>query len=132
MAFAVSRTHVKSTQCCTSLSQDHTSILSMSGTKKLPTMDNKRSHTPRESLKHTSKEQNTCLRKKEAGKKVTTLVNMSRASAGLTLITVQVFDQNDELVNVITTTSTTAHINGSNIKIIKDDDVNTFGKREYK
>lgn len=95
-------------------------------------MDNKRSHTPRESLKHTSKEQNTCLRKKEAGKKVTTLVNMSRASAGLTLITVQVFDQNDELVNVITTTSTTAHINGSNIKIIKDDDVNTFGKREYK
>ena len=44
------------------------------------------------------------------------VVNMSRATAGLTLLTIQVFDQNDELVNVI----------------IKDGDVDTFGTREDK
>ena len=44
------------------------------------------------------------------------VVNMSRATAGLTLLTIQAFGQNDELVNVI----------------IKDGDVNTFGTREDK
>ncbi|MFL2044013.1 hypothetical protein [Weissella hellenica] len=60
-----------------------------------------------------------------------TVVNMSRASAGLTLITVQVFN-GDELVNVITATATTAHFNGNNIKIIKDGQVETFGTAEDK
>ena len=41
------------------------------------------------------------------------VVNMSRATAGLTLLTIQVFDQNDELVNVI----------------IKDGQVETFGTK---
>ncbi|MFL2020121.1 hypothetical protein [Weissella hellenica] len=64
----------------------------------------------------------------EPDKKVMTQVNMSRAGGGLTLITVQVFN-GDELVNVITTTSTTAHFNGENIKIIKDKEVETFGTK---
>ena len=41
------------------------------------------------------------------------VVNMSRATAGLTLLTIQVFGQNDELVNVI----------------IKDGQVETFGTK---
>lgn len=69
--------------------------------------------------------------KEQAKSEVQTVVNMSRASAGLTLITVQVFN-GDELVNVITTTSTTAHFNGNNIKIIKDDAVETFGTKGNK
>ena len=70
------------------------------------------------------------VKAKQAGKSdVQTVVNMSRASAGLTLITIQVF-HGDELVNVITTTSTTAHVNGEGIKIIKDGQVDTFGTRE--
>ena len=59
------------------------------------------------------------------------VVNMSRATAGLTLITIQVFN-GDDLVNVITATATTAHFNGEGIKIIKDGDVDTFGTREDK
>ena len=67
--------------------------------------------------------------KEQAGKPdVQTVVNMSRASAGLTLITIQIFN-GDELVNVITTTSTTAHFNGEGIKIIKDGQVETFGTK---
>lgn len=69
---------------------------------------------------------------KQSDKKPKVLVNASKAGNGLTLLTIQVFDQNDELVNVITTTSTTAHFNGENFKIIKDGDVNTFGTREDK
>ncbi|QDJ59077.1 hypothetical protein EFA59_05920 [Weissella hellenica] len=65
----------------------------------------------------------------EPDKKVMTQVNASRAGGGLTLLTIQVFDQNDELVNVITTTSKTAHFNGENIKIIKDKEVETFGTK---
>ena len=61
-------------------------------------------------------------------KKVMTQVNMSRAGGGLTLITIQIFN-GDELVNVITTTSTTAHFNGEGIKIIKDGQVETFGTK---
>lgn len=64
----------------------------------------------------------------EPDKKVMTQVNMSRAGGGLTLITVQVFN-GDELVNVITATATTAHFNGENINIIKDDAVETFGTK---
>ena len=64
----------------------------------------------------------------EPDKKVMTQVNMSRASAGLTLITVQVF-HGDELVNVITATVTSAHFNGEDIKIIKDGQVETFGTK---
>ena len=56
------------------------------------------------------------------------VVNMSRATAGLTLITIQVFN-GDDLVNVITATATTAHFNGEGIKIIKDGDVDTFGTK---
>lgn len=66
--------------------------------------------------------------KEQAKSDVQTVVNMSRASAGLTLLTIQVFD-GDELVNVITTTSTTAHFNGEGIKIIKDGQVETFGTK---
>ena len=69
------------------------------------------------------------VKAKQAGKSdVQTVVNMSRASAGLTLITIQIFN-GDELVNVITTTSTTAHFNGEGIKIIKDGQVETFGTK---
>ena len=69
------------------------------------------------------------VKAKQAGKSdVQTVVNMSRASAGLTLITIQIFN-GEELVNVITTTSTTAHFNGEGIKIIKDGDVETFGTK---
>ena len=62
---------------------------------------------------------------------VQTVVNMSRASAGLTLITIQIFN-GDELVNVITATATTAHFNGEGIKIIKDGQVETFGTKGNK
>ena len=72
------------------------------------------------------------VKAKQIDKKPKVLVNASRAGGGLTLLTIQVFDQNDELVNVITTTSKTAHFNGEGIKIIKDGDVNTFGTREDK
>ena len=71
------------------------------------------------------------FKEKEADKKVMTQVNMSRAGDGLTLLTIQVFN-GDELVNVITTTSTTAHFNGEGIQFIKDKEVNTFGTREVK
>lgn len=71
------------------------------------------------------------FKEKEADKKPKVLVNMSRAGGGLTLLTIQVFN-GDELVNVITTTSTTAHFNGEGIKIIQDSQVNTFGTREDK
>ena len=67
------------------------------------------------------------VKAKQTDKKPKVLVNASRAGSGLTLLTIQVFDQNDELVNVITTTSKTAHFNGECIKIIKEGDVNTFG-----
>lgn len=66
---------------------------------------------------------------KQSDKKPKVLVNASRAGGGLTLLTIQVFDQNDELVNVITTTSKTAHFNGEGIKIIKNGDVDTFGTK---
>lgn len=72
------------------------------------------------------------LKEKEQVKSgVQTVVNMSRASAGLTLITVQVFN-GDELVNVITATVTSAHFNGEGIKIIKDSQVETFGTKGNK
>lgn len=69
--------------------------------------------------------------KEQAKPDVQTVVNMSRAGGGLTLLTIQVF-HGDELVNVITTTSTTAHFNGEGIKIIKDDAVETFGTKGNK
>lgn len=71
------------------------------------------------------------FKEKEADKKPKVLVNMSRASDGLTLLTIQVFN-GDELVNVITATVTTAHFNGEKIKIFQDSQVNTFGTREDK
>lgn len=70
--------------------------------------------------------------KEQAGKSdVQTVVNMSRAGEGLTLLTIQVFN-GDELVNVITATATTAHFNGEGIKIIKDGQVETFGTKGNK
>ena len=69
--------------------------------------------------------------KEQAKPDVQTVVNMSRAGGGLTLLTIQVFHE-DELVNVITTTSTTAHLNGEGIKIIEDDAVETFGTKGNK
>lgn len=69
---------------------------------------------------------------KQSDKKPKVLVNASATGNGLTLLTIQVFDQNDELVNVITTTSKTAHFNGEGIQFIKDKEVNTFGTREVK
>ena len=72
------------------------------------------------------------VKAKQTDKKPKVLVNASRAGGGLTLLTIQVFDQNDELVNVITTTSTTAHFNGEGIKIIKDGQVETFGTKGNK
>ena len=67
----------------------------------------------------------------QAKSDVQTVVNMSQANAGLTLITIQVF-HGDELVNVITATVTAAHFNGEGIKIIKDGQVVAFVTKEDK
>lgn len=79
--------------------------------------------------KYNKKEQTMFKEKEQAGKSdVQTVVNMSRADGELTLLTIQVFN-GEELVNVITSTVTTAHFNGEGIKIIKDGQVETFGTK---
>ena len=71
--------------------------------------------------------------KEQAGKSdVQTVVNMSRASAGLTLLTITNYDEQGIAMNVITATVTTAHFNGEGIKIIKDGQVETFGTKGNK